>query len=131
MGVSFLMPSSVLAEPTLSPRNIQCLPFGPTSMQGPFGGKPPEVSPSIRRIGALKALGDAWIKRKEQLSGSTIDLESTAFRHLFGFMLDTFRESMLQGNVPRDQAEAVFARLAERMNDDTWEQEARNKMKGA
>jgi hypothetical protein len=86
---------------------------------------------SIRRIGALKALGETWIKRKEQLSGKTIDLESTAFRHLFGFMLDTFRESMLQGNVPRDQAETVFARLADRMNDDTWEQEARNKMKGA
>ena len=86
---------------------------------------------SIRRINALKALGETWIKRKEQLSGNTIDMESSAFVLLFGFMLETFRESMLQGNVPRDQAETVFARLSDRMDDDTWEQEARNRMKGA
>lgn len=86
---------------------------------------------SIRRINALKALGETWIKRKEQLSGKIIDLESTAFQRLFGFMLDTFRESMLKGNVPRDQVETIFSRLSERMNDDTWEQEAQNKMKGA
>jgi len=86
---------------------------------------------SIRRINALKALGETWIKRKEQLAGRTIDLESPAFVTLFGFMLETFREAMLQGNVPRDQAEIVFARLSDRMDDDTWEQEARNKMRGA
>ena len=86
---------------------------------------------SIRRINALKALGETWIKRKEQLSGKTIDLAHPAFVLLFDFMLETFRESMLQGSVPRDQAETVFARLAERMDEDTWEQEARNRMKGA
>ena len=86
---------------------------------------------SIRRINALKALGETWIKRKEQLSGKTIDLASSAFVKLFDFMLETFRESMLQGNVPRDQAETVFARLSDRMDDETWEQEARNRMKGA
>jgi hypothetical protein len=86
---------------------------------------------SIRRINALKALGETWIKRKEQLAGKTIDLDSPAFVKLFEFMLETFRESMLQGNVPRDQAESVFARLSDRMDDETWEQEARNRMKGA
>lgn len=86
---------------------------------------------SIRRINALKALGETWIKRKEQLSGKTIDLESPAFERLFAFMLETFRETMLQGNVPRDQAETVFARLSERMSDETWELEARNRMREA
>lgn len=84
---------------------------------------------SIRRVNALKALGDTWIKRKEQLSGKTIDMDSPAFGRLFSFMLDTFREAMLAGNVPRDQAETVFARLSDRMNDETWETEAHNKMK--
>lgn len=86
---------------------------------------------SIRRINALKALGETWIKRKEQLAGKTIDLESPAFERLFAFMLETFRETMLQGNVPRDQAETVFARLSERMSDETWELEARNRMREA
>lgn len=85
---------------------------------------------SIRRINALKALGDAFLKRKDQLSGKTIDMAGTAFTRLFGFMVDTFRESMLSGGVPRDQAETVFARLSDRMADETWEQEAHNKMKG-
>lgn len=85
---------------------------------------------SIRRINALKALGDAWIKRKEQLSGKTIDMGSPAFGRLFAFMTETFREAMLDGGVARDQVETIFARLHDRMSDETWEQEAQNKMKG-
>jgi hypothetical protein len=86
---------------------------------------------SIRRINALKALGETWIKRKEQLAGRMIDLESPAFRKLFEFMLDCFRESMHKGGVPRDQAETVFVELSERMTDETWEEEARKRMRGS
>ena len=86
---------------------------------------------SIRRINALKALGETWIKRKEQLSGRQIDLESPAFRKLFEFMLECFRESMHNGGISRDQAETVFVALSERMVEETWEEEARKKMRGA
>jgi hypothetical protein len=85
---------------------------------------------SIRRINALKALGETWIKRKEQLSGRQIDLESPAFRKLFEFMTECFRESMHNGGVSRDQAETVFVALSERMIEETWEEEARKKMRG-
>jgi len=86
---------------------------------------------SIRRINALKALGDAYLKRKDQLSGNSIDMSSPVFARLFAFMTDTFRESMLAGGIGRDQAETVFSRLSDRMADETWGQEAENKMKGA
>ena len=86
---------------------------------------------SIRRINALKALGETWIKRKEQLSGRQIDLESPAFRKLFEFMLECFRESMHNGGISRDQAETVFVALSARMVEETWEEEARKKMRGA
>lgn len=86
---------------------------------------------SIRRINALKALGETWIKRKEQLSGKTIDMASPAFARLFGFMLETFREVMHAGGIPRDQAETVFSRLSNRMRDETWELEAVKRMKGS
>jgi hypothetical protein len=86
---------------------------------------------SIRRIGAIKALVDSWLKRKDQLAGKMIDLDSPAFASLFAFMVETFREAMLKGGVPPDQAETIFVALSERMADDTWEQEARNRMKGA
>lgn len=85
---------------------------------------------SIRRINALKALGETWIKRKEQLAGKTIDMASPAFHRLFKFMTETFREALVNGNVPRDQIEVVFSRLSQRMSDETWEQEAKNRMKG-
>jgi hypothetical protein len=85
---------------------------------------------SIRRINALKALGETWIKRKEQLSGKLIDMASPAFARLFEFMTDTFREAMHAGGIPRDQAETVFARLSKRMSDETWELEAVKRMKG-
>jgi len=86
---------------------------------------------SIRRIGAIKALVDSWLKRKDQLAGKMIDLDSPAFANLFAFMVETFREAMLTGGVPADQVETIFVALNERMLDDTWEQEARNRMKGA
>jgi len=84
---------------------------------------------SIRRIGAIKAIVDAWLKRKDQLSGKMIDLGSPAFTVLFSFMIETFREAMLGGGVPADQVETIFTGLSERMGDDTWEEEARIRMK--
>jgi hypothetical protein len=86
---------------------------------------------SIRRIGAIKAVVDSWLKRKDQLAGKMIDLNSPAFTKLFEFMVETFREAMLKGGVPPDQAETIFVALSERMSDETWELEARNRMKGA
>ena len=85
---------------------------------------------SIRRINAIKAVVDSWLKRKDQLAGKVIDLNSASFSKLFEFMIETFRESMLKGGVPPDQAETIFVALSERMGDETWETEARNRMKG-
>jgi len=84
---------------------------------------------SIRRIGAVKPVVDSWLKRKDQLAGKMIDLGSPAFTVLFSFMIETFREAMLGGGVPADQVETIFTGLSERMSDDTWEEEARIRMK--
>jgi hypothetical protein len=86
---------------------------------------------SIRRISALRNLGDVFLKRKEQLSGKIIDMDSPAFANLFKFMTETFRESMINGGIGADQVEVIFQSLARRMSDDTWAHEARNRMKGA
>lgn len=85
---------------------------------------------SIRRINALKALGETWIKRKDQLSGKTIDLASPAFVRLFDFILETFRESLHRGGVSEDLAETIFVNVSERITDETWDEEARRKMRG-
>jgi hypothetical protein len=86
---------------------------------------------SGRRINALRTLGDTFLKRKELLANKVIDLNSPAFIRLFKFMLDSFREAMINGGVPRDQTESVFTQLSKRMADETWESEARTRMKGA
>lgn len=85
---------------------------------------------SIRRINALKAIAETWIKRKEQLAGKSIDMNSPAFKRLFEFLLDTFRECMFNNGIPEDQAETIFVGLSERIVDETWELEAQNRMKG-
>ena len=84
---------------------------------------------SIRRINALKAIAETWIKRKEQISGKLIDMNSPAFKRLFRFMTETFREVMFAGGVPEDQAETIFVSLSERIEDETWELEAQGRMK--
>lgn len=86
---------------------------------------------SIRRIGALKALGETWIKRKEQLAGKTVDLASPAFGRLFEFILDTFREALHKGGISEDLSETIFVNISERINDETWEEEASRKMRGS
>lgn len=86
---------------------------------------------SIRRINALRNLGDVFLKRKEQLAGKVIDMDSPAFAKLFTFMTETFREALINGGVGPDQVEVVFQSLARRMGDETWAQEARNRMKGS
>lgn len=90
----------------------------------------PTSQVSVRRIGAIKAVLDAWIKRRDQQANKVIDLASPAFDQLFGFMVETFREAMLKGGVPPDQATTIFTALASRLKDETWELEARNRMKG-
>lgn len=85
---------------------------------------------SMRRIRALKEICDTFLKRKEMLADKIVDMDSPAFARLFAFMTETFRESMLSGGIPRDQVEVVFQALARRMEDETWGQEARGRMKG-
>ena len=85
---------------------------------------------SIRRVNALKAIGDTWLKRKEQITEKDIDFESPSFRALFGHVLHTFRAAMENTNVRPELIETIFARVASMM-DKEWETETRVRMKKA
>lgn len=85
---------------------------------------------SVRRINALKAVADTWLKRKDQVANKSIDLNSMAFRNLFKFIISTFRESMLQEGLTSDQIQVIMTALSSRLSDDTWEEEARIAMRG-
>lgn len=84
---------------------------------------------SAKRVSALRAIGDTWIKRKEQIGSSGLDLDSTAFKRVFGFIMETFRTSLIQSNIRPEQVEVIFAKLAKKMDDD-WMKEAKKRVEG-
>jgi len=85
---------------------------------------------SGRRINALKAMGDTWLKRKEQLSASGVDPDSRAFKAVFEYIVTTMHEAM-SGTGIRDEAiEAAFARFSEIVDTPEWEAEVQNVIKG-
>jgi len=84
---------------------------------------------SNRRIQALKSLADIWLKRKEQIASRGVDMESPAFKALFSFIMNTFKEAMNSSGMPDEMIETVFAKLASILNDEGWEAEAKQRMK--
>jgi len=89
----------------------------------------PTAAISARRLKSLKSLVDAWFRRRDQMTGKTIDLAGPAFAQLFEFMVETFKDAMIKGGIPEDQADVIFTALSEQMSEDTWEMEARQRMK--
>jgi hypothetical protein len=82
----------------------------------------------MRRVAALKAIGDTWIKRKEQIQSRVIDLESPAFQALFQFISETFVRAMQSANVRQELADSVLAQFV-KLLDDAWKNEAKSRMK--
>ena len=80
---------------------------------------------SIRRVNALKAVGDAWIKKKEMLSNQTIDMDSKAFKILFGFLAETFRRACDEAKVRPEMTESIFANFGKMIDAEEWMKEAK------
>lgn len=85
---------------------------------------------SIRRVNALKAVAETWLKRKDQTANREIDLSSPQFKAVFSLTLEAFREAMTEASLRPEMVEMVFAKLTAKLQDG-WEQEARNRMKAA
>ena len=83
---------------------------------------------SSKRVQALRATAETWLKRMDQLTTRTIDLESPGFGVLFKHIMDTFREAMNSTRFRPEQIETVFAKFSS-MVDDDWMAEAKNRMK--
>jgi hypothetical protein len=83
---------------------------------------------SVRRVNALKAVGDTWIKKKEMLSSKSLDLESKAFKRVFGFIAETFRKACDEAGVRPEQAESVFASFGKMVDEPDWLADAKKSM---
>ena len=84
---------------------------------------------SMRRIGALKAMADTWLKRREQLVSRGVDMESPAFKTLFKYIMETMKSSMDTTGVRSELTETIFAKFGKTVDSDEWAAEAKNRMK--
>lgn len=84
---------------------------------------------SMRRINALKSVGESWIKRKEQIISAGVDLESKAFEKLFLYIAETFKESVEDVMHARpEMVETLFAHFSKKTKGDSWVKEATKRM---
>lgn len=83
---------------------------------------------SLRRVNALRAVGDTWIKKKELMSSKSIDLESKSFKKVFGHIAETFRKACDEAGVRPELAESVFATFGKMVDDPEWLTDAKKAM---
>lgn len=83
---------------------------------------------SIRRVNALKAVGDTWLKKKEIISNQMVDIESKSFKVLFGFIAETFRKACDNAKVRPEMSESIFANFGKLIDDEEWAKEAKARM---
>jgi hypothetical protein len=85
---------------------------------------------SNRIIQGYKAIGDSWLKRKEQVSERELDLTSPAFKNLLVFIIETISESMQTAEIPMAEVKEALTITGEKMNSEDWVLEARKRMRG-
>lgn len=84
---------------------------------------------SLRRVNALKAVGDSWLKRKEQSSTGAVDMESPQFIRLFSHITDTFKDALVAAGERPEMIDIVFTNLSKLIEDPQWTMTAHKKMK--
>lgn len=87
----------------------------------------PTSQVSVRRIGALKAIGDSWLKRKDQIASNGVDMDSPAFKRLFTYIMETFKDTLAAAGERPEMIETVFAGLSKKLDAD-WQREAVKRM---
>lgn len=103
--------------------------FLEASRHGHSGEDIAEILSKRSRI--LKAMSDTWLKRKQQQEGGVIDLDSSSFKALFGLILETFKGALEAAGTRPEHIETVFNKLVASLNEDTWKQDAKARMKSA
>jgi len=88
------------------------------------------VGISLKRVQALRAIGDTWLKRKELVASSgDVDLDSPEFERLLTYLFETFGLALEKSGVRGELGEAIFSNLARLLGEKTWKSEARQRMK--
>lgn len=84
---------------------------------------------SMRRVNALKAAGDAFLKRMDQVQNSGVDLDSPAFITVMEFIGGTIHETMISSGMRPEEAQALLTKLAAVLNSGEWKAELEQKLR--
>jgi len=85
---------------------------------------------SVKRVQALRTLGETWLRRREQLAANELNIDSPSFQALFKFISDTFAQALINSNVRPEVIEVIFSNFSKLLTDD-WKNEARGKVKSS
>lgn len=83
---------------------------------------------AMRRINGLKALGDTWLKRAEQISAAGVDLDSPAFVRVMELTLDTLFECMQKRGIAADTVQALAADIESAITSEHWRAKAEKRV---
>jgi hypothetical protein len=84
---------------------------------------------SARRVQALKATVDTWLKRKEQILSNSLDIDGRPFQIAMRYVFETFRGCMQDARLSEDSINVVFAHLSRKVDTSEWKDEAKNRIK--
>jgi len=85
---------------------------------------------SVRRVDALKKTADVWLKRREQITEKSLDLDGPAFQAVFALLMETIREALTEAGLRPEQIETVFTKFGKKVGD-SWKAEARARIREA
>ena len=84
---------------------------------------------SQRRVRALKAVGDNWLKRQEILGDKAIDLDGPAFATILVFFGETLRNTMLAMKMRPEEIDTIINRFAGTVDSGEWRAELESRLR--
>lgn len=86
---------------------------------------------SFKRIQGLKALGETWLRRKDQMVERAVDTDSPGFKAAYRFILETLGEAMQDCHIGDEQRQTVFAKYGNMTRDPQWQEEMKRRIRDA
>ena len=85
---------------------------------------------SMRRVNALKAAGDTFLKHREQIDAQGVDLDSRAFSAVMEFIGETMHTVLVRDCHQRpEEAQTIMTKFATMLNSGEWRGELEAKLR--
>ena len=86
---------------------------------------------ALRTVNSLKSVAEAWLRQKDQLLSTSVDMNSPPARAYIQLIIQTMKKAMDATGVRSEQVDTVMGRFMSLVQDPEWEADAKNRMKNA